>query len=256
MAKETCCFKGRGKIWIQPYGKNSVPRRFLGNCSQLQYTPKLETESVPDYTHAGGGVDCSSTRISEVTVAIKMRCMSPQNLALALLGSAQSVATGNVVDEEAIAFKGSLTALAKAMPSSVNVTDMAGTVTYQTPRDYVPSGAGLFIPDTTTIPAPVITNEVAAPNVKVDYAYGAQYLIQALTKTSDEYSMLFDGLNDVDGFPVIVKFHRLKFGPSKALELLGDKMAEIDVDTAALTDSNIVAAGLSRYLEVAIGLAA
>lgn len=89
--------------------------------------------------------------------------------------------------------------------------------------------------------------------LSIGYTKNVQYLIQALTDAGTEYTLIFDGLNEVDsGNPVVVKIHRTKFSPTSGLDLIGDDFGEIKMAFSALKDESIVGAGLSQYMQIAM----
>jgi len=89
--------------------------------------------------------------------------------------------------------------------------------------------------------------------LSIGYTKNIQYLIQALTDAGTEYTLIFDGLNEVDsGNPVVVKIHRTKFSPTSGLDLIGDDFGEIKMAFSALKDETITTAGLSQYMQIAM----
>ena len=109
------------------------------------------------------------------------------------------------------------------------VTNAAGTTTYLAGSDYQISGGGLLIPDSSGIPD--------ADPIKVSYAYGAQSLIEAITATGQEYTLAFDGLNEADsGKPCVVDLWRVRFTPTKSLDLIDDDFSKLELEGKLLKD--------------------
>ena len=130
---------------------------------------------------------------------------------------------------------------------TATVRDM-GLIAYPTDGSYYEvNTAGLWVPDAATFAQISASNGIDA---LVDYSYSAQNVVQALVNAGLEYEMLFKGLNEAQsGKPVIVRVHRVRFGPVAELGMIADDYGEIALNGDALKDSTITGVGLSQYLE-------
>lgn len=160
-----------------------------------------------------------------------------------LLGDASAIAAGTVTDEAHTAHKGALLRLAHLAPTAVIVTNGTGATTYIAGTDYVVSGGGIVVPETSGI--------ADASDIKVSYAYGAQNVIQAITAVGAEYTLAFDGMNEVDsGKPCVVDLWRVRFTPAKSLDLIDDDFGKLELEGKLLKDESRPA-GESQYFRYA-----
>jgi hypothetical protein len=89
--------------------------------------------------------------------------------------------------------------------------------------------------------------------LKITYDKNPQHVIQTLTDAGTEYSLFFDGLNEVDsGNPFTARMHRVKFSPTSGLELIGDEFGKITLAFSVLKDESIASAGMSQYMQMAM----
>jgi hypothetical protein len=227
MAFQKRTFVGKGKLYLGRYGQNNLQR--VGNSSKLSLSIDEESKELADYENPGGGVADALSRIKEAKIALTLHNLNASNLALALFGEASQLAAGTVTQENHVAHKGALLRLDKLGASAVMVTNASGSTTYVAGSDYLASGGGLFIPDTSAI--------TDAETIKVSYAYGAQQVIEAMLSTGLDYTLAFDGLNEADsGKPCVVDLWRVRFTPAKALDLIDDDFSKLDLEGKLLKD--------------------
>lgn len=88
--------------------------------------------------------------------------------------------------------------------------------------------------------------------IKISYTKMASEITQMLTTSAPEYTLIFDGLNEVDsGAPFYVKLHRVKFGVTSGLDLIGDDFGALELTFDVLQDSTISGTGISQYAKIA-----
>jgi hypothetical protein len=235
---------GSGRILARKVG-TATPFRDIGNCSALTLGVEQEQKRLRDFRSPGGGTYNQVDRITGVTLAITAHDLSPENLALALYGSVEAVAGGVVTDEPVVAYEGGYCALAGEPASITSVKSPDGLTTYTAGTDYIFQYGAIYLPTTTTIPAPV----AGAANIEVTYVAKAGDLVQALTASASELELIFLGLNEADsGSSATVKVWRGKFGPASSLPLIGDDYASLEMTGAALADSSKTG-GTSQYFQ-------
>lgn len=84
--------------------------------------------------------------------------------------------------------------------------------------------------------------------VTVGYTKNNAYLVQLLTDSQADYSLVFDGLNEADsGMPAPSKLHKVKFTPTTGLEQKGDDFGTLSLSFEVLPDTTISGTGLSQY---------
>lgn len=252
-----CCYIGKGKVWGRKFSDPTHPPRFFGNVSQIDLEIDEETLEQDDYTTSGGGVFCSVPRIKAVNFNMTLNCMDTQNIALGLYSKVVDVTTGTpIANELHVAHKGSLVVLDNPIPGGTIVVEVAGGgTTYTVGTDYVVTGAGLFIPETSTIPAPTLTGTVYANNIQVDYTPQPSSAVELLAGAAQELYVVVDGENEAEGASkVVTKLYRMKFGPTSSFSIIGDKLGSIEISGKLLPNDAIVSAGLSRYGQFAVAI--
>ena len=235
-------YLGSGKIYARAAGA-AAGLIEIGNASKLELAVKEDKQKLKDYSKPGGGVYATVSRVSEATLQMTLNDLNKTNVARAVFGTESAVAGATVADEAVTAYKGAIAPLAHPNPTAVTVTDTAGTTTYVANTDYEVRAGGIFI-----IAAGAITN---AQSLKVDYTYAAYDKVEAMTSSAITLELHFEGLNEANsGKPVIVDIYRAQLSPTKALSLLGEKFADLEVEAEVLADTSKVGAGISQYFRV------
>ncbi|GAB0056749.1 hypothetical protein SIID45300_01061 [Candidatus Magnetaquicoccaceae bacterium FCR-1] len=240
MTAQAYYYKGAGKVYARRYDNPNDPLRELTNSSELKIGINSKTETIKDYDSPSGGVAASASIIEDADVTLVLHDLNHENLALAYWGTSAAVAAGTVSNEVVTAHKGTLTRLARAGASSVVVKSSDGLTTFASGTDYTVTGAGLIIPDTSTIDD--------LESLKVSYSHGAQATIEAMTTSAQRLYMLFDGINSVmDGKPRIVDLWCVQFEASKGNDYKGDKPATLQLTGRLLRDDTRTEAGASKF---------
>lgn len=119
-----------------------------------------------------------------------------------------------------------------------------GAVTMVDGTDYQVGKAGIYILSTAT-------RFAGGLPITVAYTKNAAEIVQALVSSSTEYNLFFDGLNEVDsGNAFYVKIHRIKFGVTAGLDMIGDEFGALEVKFDVLQDTTISGTGISQYLKI------
>ena len=237
----TQSYIGKGSVYIAKAGDPLVR---IGNTSKLDFSIEEEKKELMDYENPGGGVADSVTRIKGVKLALSVHKLSAENLATALRGASAVVAAGAVTDEaHANVQVGGLVVFDKTPDTAIAyvVTDNAGTTTYTVGTDYIVRRAGLEIPAGSTI-----TDD---STIKVDYTALAAVKVEALTNVGEEVRLVFDGVNEANGKPMLVEAYRVKPGATKGWSLIGDDFATLEIEADVLKDETITGEGLSQYFK-------
>jgi len=239
---------GSGRILARIRG-SEAPYRELGNCSALSLGVEQETKKLRDYRSPGGGTYNQVDRITGVTLNVTAHDLSPENLAMALYGTVDAVAGGAVAAESQVAFEGGYVVTDSPFSAVTSVKSFDLATTYTAGTDYIVQHGAIFIPTTTTIPAPA---DAVTPNVKIAYTGKAGDMLQALTAAAEELEMVFLGLNEADsGSAVTVYIYRGKFGATQSLGLIGDDYAALEMSGAVLADGSKTG-DLSQYFQAFI----
>ena len=238
-------YRGVGSIVAGPYD-DSAGMIKLGNCEVAEFNFSEEEKTLRDYENSGGGTLASSSLIDKVQLKITMNNRAAANLEKLLRGTATAVAAGSATDEQ---HKGwhdadARIALDKHInPTSVVVKDVTGVTTYAVGGDYSIDDKGMI--------QVLSTGNIADGDaLKISYSYDGHKNLEALTSASVPQKLVFVGLNQADGTPVIVKAHKVKFGPPDKLSLISDDFDKISVTATVEKDATITAAGKSQYWTV------
>lgn len=137
------------------------------------------------------------------------------------------------------------TALGSTVTDGTVTWTNRGAVTMVDGTDYEVGKAGIFVPATAT------RFTLGLP-ITVAYTKNPAEIVQALVSSATEYTLEFDGLNEVDsGNPYYVKIHRIKFGVTAGLDMIGDEFGALEVKFDVLQDTTISGTGISQYLKIA-----
>lgn len=236
---------GKGEVFIQKRGTAGAKMVPIGNCSALKFGIAEDKKELNDYTRTGGGLLDSVTTIKSVTASMSVSNLSPENLALATRGTTSAVASATVTDEaHADILLGSLIRLAKVPDITATVTVKKGATVIASAGNWEINGAGLWI---AAAPADLLAND----DITVSYTALAGDVVQALTTSNEEYTLIFSGLNEArSGKPVIVTVHRLKFSPAASLDWIADDFGQLEMSADVLADATVTGSGLSKYLKI------
>ncbi|MFM9881200.1 MAG: hypothetical protein ACKVOO_12420 [Burkholderiaceae bacterium] len=233
---------GSGQVYARTAGA-AAGLLAIGNVSVLELEQSEDKKTLKDYTKPGGGTYASVTRIENVTAKLTVHDLNKTNLARAAFGDSATVPTGTETNEEIIGYKAALVPLAHIGISDVTLTNAGATTTYLLGTDYEVRGGGLFI-----LEAGAITN---GQDLLVDYTYAAYDRIEGVTQSGVVLELYFDGINEADsGKPVIINIYRGQLSPAKALSLLGDDFAELEMEMEVLKDPSKTGVGISQYYSI------
>lgn len=238
-------FLGKGTIYRRKRGVANAPALPMGNCTALSFAIAQTEISENDYENPGGGKRNSIKRITGVTGSITTKNHDPMILALGLRGTVTNTTSVTAITGEAHAHiaLGSLVVferfpdLTKAITVKKGATPIAAA-NYETKR------VGVFIKSDAA-------GLVAGDDITVDYTPLAESRVDALTVTSEEFYLLFDGLNEADsGKPVAVEAHRIDFSPMAGMDLISDEFGNVELAFEVLSDDSIQGVGESSYFNV------
>jgi hypothetical protein len=234
-------YLGKGTIYTRKRGIVGAPLVPMGNCSKLALEVSQESLDELDYENPGGGKRQVIYQIKGVTGKLTTRNHSPLILAMGLRGTVSTPGTAAVAGEaHADIALGSLVVFDQFPDWTKPVTVKKGGAVIA-PANYEQRRIGMYIP----AGAPGL---VAGDGITVDYTPLASDVVQPLTGGADEYVLVFDGLNEADsGKAAAVECWRAVFSPLKSLDLINDKLGEIELEFELLADDSISAPDESRY---------
>lgn len=240
MAIET--WLGSGHVSMRPYG-STAPFERVGNCSRLEFNISEATVTLRDFTQPGGGTYDEVRRVDTVEVGMTLHDLNTANLVRQLFGTSSAVASAPVASEEHTAKKGQVVALDKMPLTITTVKSEDGLTTYTAGTDYSLSGAGLYIPEDSTIP-----NEAV---IDVAYTSANCDVIEALTTSAQAYELLFEGMNEAGtNKRANLRVYRVRIGAAQGLNWIGEDFAAMEVSGTSLKDPTKTGAGKSTYFRV------
>lgn len=246
MAWETTSsyFSGQGVVLLGDRdvttgkGKNFIP---IGNVSDLKINIATSTIEHKESQTGARGIDLRLTTEVKANMSMLMENFNATNLAIALRGSATTVAGATATGEAHIFTKGMVSALAKLGVSSVTIKKASTPLVAWTANmiagdwDYkLNAEAGSVLWATTVKTAGLVDTDA----LTVDYTYAAQKTVDALTAAASEKFVRFEGLNTADGNKaVVVDVYRFLTDPLKEMSLIGEKIQEFQLEGTILLDA-------------------
>lgn len=222
-------FLGAGDLYLARQ-VNGVWEDYVGpyECSKFEIKPNVNLlEQVSKGRSTYGQVIETVALQQPADLSVDLTEVNKESLAIALLGTTAAVtqASGSLTNSPIVVKLDKWIALPKAklILSTVNVTNTAGTTTYQRGTDYlvntelgwikaIPGGA---IADGTTI------------HVDADYDSIAATQIKGATQAQLRVRMKLDGKNYADDSPCIVTCHEVVVAADAAFDFLSDQFATV-----------------------------
>lgn len=234
----------KGTPYLSPVGINSgIP---LGNTSKVSYVVTIEDKDLPDNQNPGGGLDDSFSRFKSAEITLECRHVSVKTLELALGGTATAVAAVAVVDEpHAVVDLDTLIMLDSMQDMSIPLIVKKAAATLVEGTDYIRKRLGII---------PITGGAIAAADpLKFSYTKAKHQRVQALVNLIQENRLMFDGINERNNAAWAAIWHRVKFGPAKNIEFIGDDFVNFQISGKALAYDQITAVGKSQYMELLVG---
>ncbi len=239
MATQNYAYKGRGSVLMGLIPSGPVME--VGNTEELKISIESETEELEDYESPAGGTAATSTWIKRVTVSLKLRNISPENLAKAYLGAVSAISGATISAANHTAYKGAHIVLDHIKPGSVVVTNQAESTTYVVGTDYTVTNTGIYIAPNSNIGD--------ASVIRVAYTHGNEQVVEALTSASQEYKIVFSGHNTAQsGRARVVILHRVRLSPASESALITGSFAELDLTGTLIKDAS-QPSGKSQYFK-------
>lgn len=233
-------------------GINFLP---VGNVSDLKISIATSVLEHKESTSGVRGIDLRLTTEVKASASMVMENFNAANMALALRGESTNVAAGAVTDEPGKFAAGmvmpldriKVTSLVVKKASTVLVQYVAGTGTaVDGAWDYK---ANLDAGSIMWAPVPVTALLVDGDVITSSYTAAAQKVVDALTKSSSEKFLRFEGLNTADGNdPVVVEAFRFLLDPAKEYNLITDAVQKFTLDGSLLFDADQTGSNYFRQI--------
>jgi len=240
-------FIGKAKVRVALYSAGSTfenrPFRYVENVSNFQFSFSEEEKKLADYASASGGVDASVKRISDVSGSIDMRHFSADNLALALWGTTAALTATPIVGESGYKIVPNMFVPTKRLINTSVAPVVKKGATTILAADYSVSAGGITIGSTITT-----GGVISGDDVTIDYTPVASGSVQALMTTSPEVSIVFDGINSVNGKALVIKIFKANLGALSSLQLISDDFVTMSLPFTLVRDRSITTTGKSQYV--------
>lgn len=226
-------FSGQGNLLLAEIVNGVVQGfRHVGNVPALTITGEQTTLEHKESTSGQRATDLRLTQETKVGMNFTAENMDADNLALLSYGDKASVTGASVTAEVITARLGYTIGLAHIDVSNVVVTDNAtGTVTYVEGTDYTVNA------EVGSINVLSTGNISDAELLDVDYDFGDQTEVRALTQSRKTYAARFEGLNTVDGKAVLVEINKVSPDLLKELALINDELGSAEIEASMYYDA-------------------
>ncbi|HAT48860.1 MAG: hypothetical protein HQL07_03880 [Nitrospirae bacterium] len=233
---------GAGRIFIGLRSGGIL--RYVGQVKEFKLNVSEEVKELKDFVNGSGLAD-SISFISKVEASLTFASLSPENLAIALQGSEEALASSVKTDEAYTAFPGGLIVLDGVSPKSVTLKKASDDSVIPAAANYELTPAGIFILDNSS------AISASGTAVKVSYTTTAASVIETLIKAGEEYRIVFSGKNLArSGKGLKVDLFRAKFSPPKDLSFIGDDFANMAMTASVLADDSKSGTGISTFAKI------
>lgn len=236
-------------ITMSELSPRNLARALLGNTS-ADASAVIASESVLCYPDAFSPFAKLPASTPSVTVAPPATTARAATAVVALNARLIPVAPNGFYYKVTTA--GTTGSTVPTFPTTIGATVVDGTATLTcagrtslvSGTDYELRPSGLYV-----LPGRTIAGEPWL----VGYTSVAADIVQALTTSTKEYRLVFDGLNEArSGKRSRILIHRLKLGAAQSIGLLGEDFAALELSGKLLKDTSISGAGLSQYTKIDI----
>ncbi len=248
-------FVGQGKIYVAALNASRVPQsyRYVGNVPSFEIS--FETDVVEHKESYSGQrqIDLRFNRENKANVNMTLEDWDKKNLELLCYGTAVSV-SGSTVTNETFPFTaavGDNYFTSKVGISSVTVKDSNGSPATLT------AGTHYAVQDATAGLIEILNIGSFTQPFKVDYTYAANETLTMFTTGLTDTWVRFVGINTTNSASVnkkvVVDLYRASFSPTQNLSLIGDDVAQFQLEGTVLYDdtraSNSQFGGFGRIIE-------
>jgi hypothetical protein len=237
-------FRGQGKLYVFTRDSLGNPQtgRWVGNVPELKLG--LTTDNIEHKESFSGQslMDLKIVKGKSTSLNFTLEEFTKDNLALALFGSANSIAAGTAITGEKLGGTpddttvsiGDIFVAAKRNGSAIALKDSTGapkTLTKDVNYSIEPNSMTITILDVTT------GGPFVGP-LKLDYTPGISTEIGMFSTPLSDLFFRFVGMNMADSAKLVtVDLYRVNLNPAKELDLITDDLGKLELEGAALLDS-------------------
>jgi hypothetical protein len=228
-------YSGQGKLMVA--SKNATtgePEGFdeLGNCPSMEISIEVTKFEHKESESGSRAVDLTIVQEKKGTFTMNLESLTLSNLALGFWGNNAAVIGASITDEQIPLWHDKWMPLAHPKVSTVVVGDDAiPTTTYVLDTDYELNAAHGAI---RALSGGAITDGQVC---FIDYDHAAYGNMDALTVTSQERWIRFEGLNTIDNKEVIIDIYKASLDPLTGFGVLNEEIGAIEISGNILLDS-------------------
>lgn len=236
-------YSGQGSVFIAERSGAGAPIGLtpLGNVPSLELSIEVTKFEHKESESGARAIDLSIIQEKKGTFSMTLEDLKIENLALGFWGTQGAVVGAAITDELVTCYHDKWSPLAHPKVTLVVVGDDAvPTTTYTLGTDYELSADGGSIKALST---GTITD---AQVVYVDYTHASYTNMDALTETSMERWLRFEGLNTIDGKAVIIDIFKAAIDPLTGFGLINEELGSFDLSGNILYDQLNLPGGFFR----------
>lgn len=232
MTTKDFSFQGKVRLGTRLAGGRPGALRWVGDAPKCDVSLTTETE---ERKESYSGQRLTSARLQKskgAEIALTLNWASPENLALGLYGSVNTVAAGSVTGETLPAglVAGDEVMLEHGGVSALVLTDSTGSpVTLVEGTNYElasANGGVILIKDVGSLTQPF----------KAAYSHTKSVDVAMFTSTPPERFLFLDGVNTVDNTPVRLQLYRVKFDPASNVPAINEGFGTLELSGSVLFD--------------------
>ena len=221
-------FLGAGDIYIERLVAG-VSQGLAGPyyANKFEIKPNVDIKELTSKGRNDYGQTLESVALQQpADFTLELKEVNKESIALALLGTnaAVSQASGTLTDAPVVIKKGFWVSVGKeALDDVMAVKHVTGTPTYVEDTDYIlnrPLGMIKVLAASAIV-------DGATLELTGDYDATSGTLISGATSTDVRAKFIFDGINQADGLPVIVRIHEGIIAANSAFDFLADDFAQV-----------------------------
>lgn len=257
-------FSGQGSLMVAERHTDGTPKGFtrVGNVPSLEISIEVTKFEHKESCTGQRAIDLTVVQEKNGTFTMTLENFTPFNLALGFWGQEAQVAAATGGTARTFAWEYDkphyLDAVSLNTINSVTVdpdTGGGGPQVLVLDDDYTIDleygtitflSTGTIIGSGGTDPFPFTAS--ADDTVEVDYDSDAYHNVDALTVTSQQRWIRFEGLNTIDEKPVIVDMFKADIDPITGLALINEEIAAAEITGNLLIDT--LQPGASQYFRV------
>lgn len=254
-------FSGQGSLMVAERHTDGTPKGFtrVGNVPSLEISIEVTKFEHKESCTGQRAIDLTIVQEKNGTFTMTLENFTPFNLALGFWGQEAQVAAATGATVRTLAWSYDqphyLDVISLNTINSVNVDPDGTPVALTLDDDYtidLEYGTITFLSTGTVIGTggtnPFDFDGDADDTIEVDYDSDAFHGMDALTKTSQQRWLRFEGLNTIDEKAVVVDLFKADIDPITGLAIINEEIAAAEVTGNLLIDN--LQTGDAKYFRV------